>query len=146
MPSSATSATASPQPVERELVLARHRGDLAPEVRAVVDEQRVDQVVDRQPVLADEVAEPGMAAEPAGAVERDSRRRAGMSCGWSSSRLARAAATSGSNGFALASTSRTQRPRRRAVAVSMAVAVAVVVGAAAGVAAGPRCRWRRSTR
>ena len=41
------------QPVERELILARHRGDLAPEVRAVVDEQRVDQVVDGQPVLAD---------------------------------------------------------------------------------------------
>ena len=56
--------------VERELVLAGHRGDLAPQVRAVVDEQRVDQVVDRQPMLADQVAEPGMAAEPAGAMER----------------------------------------------------------------------------
>ncbi len=34
--------------VERELILARHRGDLAPEVLAVVDEQGIDQVVDGQ--------------------------------------------------------------------------------------------------
>ena len=59
MPSSATSATAFAQPVERELILARHRGDLAPQVLAVVDEQRVDQVVHGQMVLADQLAKPG---------------------------------------------------------------------------------------
>ena len=56
--------------IERELILPRHRRDLAPEVRAVIDEQRVNQVVHRQPMLADEVAEPGVPAEPAKAMER----------------------------------------------------------------------------
>ncbi len=60
------------QAVERELVLAGHRGDLALEVAAVVDEQGVDEVVDRQPMLADEVAEPGVGPESAGAPDRES--------------------------------------------------------------------------
>ena len=58
------------EPVERELVLAGHRRDLAAEVVSVVDEQGIDQVVDGQLRFADQVAEPGMAAEPAGPVER----------------------------------------------------------------------------
>ena len=62
-----------PQPVERPLILPRHRGDLPPEVLPVVDEQRIDQVIDRQALLADEVAEPGMAAEPSGTMEQGAR-------------------------------------------------------------------------
>ena len=65
------------EPVERELVLAGHRGDLAAEVRAVVDEQGIDQVVDRQVGSRG----PGRGVRDGrgagGAVERDSRRRVG---------------------------------------------------------------------
>ena len=61
------------EPVERELVLPRHRRDLAPQVRAVVDEHRINQVVDASAALADQVAEPRMAAEPAGTMQRITR-------------------------------------------------------------------------
>ena len=37
----------------------------------MIDEQRVDQVVGRQMRFADEVAEPGMAAEPSGPMKRE---------------------------------------------------------------------------
>ncbi len=69
------------QPVERELILARHRGDLATEIPAVVDEQRVDQVVHGQPVLAQHRRGAGDGPGAAGGDARDSRRRAGMSLG-----------------------------------------------------------------
>ena len=58
------------EPVERELVLARHRRHFAPEVFPVVDEQRIDQVADRQAVSLDELAEPGVAAQASGAMKR----------------------------------------------------------------------------
>ena len=57
------------QAVQRELVLAGHRGDLAFEVLAVVDEEGVDEVVDGELVFPDEVAQAGVlpqAAEPSG--------------------------------------------------------------------------------
>ena len=66
------------QPVERELILARHRGDLAPQVRAVVDEQRVDQVVDGQPRSRGPGRGAGDGRGAVGADAADSRRRAGM--------------------------------------------------------------------
>ena len=58
------------QPVERELVLARHRRDLAPQVFAVIDEQRIDQVVDAEARFTDQVAKPRMAAEPSWPMKR----------------------------------------------------------------------------
>ena len=58
------------QPVERELILPRHRRDLPPQALPVVDEQRVDQVIHGQPGLAQHLAESRMAAEPSGPVQR----------------------------------------------------------------------------
>ncbi len=57
------------QPVDRELILTRHRGNLAPEVSAVIDKQRVDQVERGELGFANEVAKSRMAAETAGPMQ-----------------------------------------------------------------------------
>ena len=67
------------EPVERELVLARHRRDFAPKVLAVMDEERIDQVVDGRDAFHRPCRE--VADDRAGVVadEADNRRRAGRS-------------------------------------------------------------------
>ena len=65
------------QPVERVLILAGHRRDLAAQVRAVVDEHRVDQVIQPQPFLTHQVAKPRMAPEPPRSMEREAGRGRG---------------------------------------------------------------------
>ena len=65
MPSSATSASASPSRSSESWYWPGIDANLAPEVFAVIDEQRVDQIIDGQLGFANQVAKPGMAAEPA---------------------------------------------------------------------------------
>ena len=67
------------EPVERELVLAGHRRDFTPEVLAVIDEKRIDQVVDGKTRFADQVAQSRMTAEAAWPMKRITGRRAGRS-------------------------------------------------------------------
>ena len=66
-------------PVERELVLSRHRWDLTPQVLAMIDKQRIDQVARRQDASRRQVraVEDGRGAVVAD--EWDSRTRAGKS-------------------------------------------------------------------
>ena len=79
MPSSDDLGDGFAQPVERELVLARHRRDLAPQVLAVIDEQRIDQVVDGQAAFRGPDREAGDDRGGVGADAADNRRRAGRS-------------------------------------------------------------------
>ena len=51
------------EPVERELVLARHRRDFAPKILAVIDEERINQVGDGEMRLGDQGAKPRMTAK-----------------------------------------------------------------------------------
>ena len=67
------------EPVERELVLARHRRDFAPKVLAVINEQRIDQVVDGETRFTDHAREAADDRAGVGADEADNRRRAGRS-------------------------------------------------------------------
>ena len=67
------------QPVERELILARHRRDLAPQVLAVIDEQRIDQVVHAPADVSRTSSRSRGCRGGGGADAADSRRRAGTS-------------------------------------------------------------------
>ena len=84
------------EPVERELVLAGHRRDLPPQVLAVVDEQRIDQVVDGQPRSRGPGRGAGDGRGAGGDDGADNRRRAGRSFGCLPSMLA--ASVSGTGG------------------------------------------------
>ena len=64
------------EPVERELVLARHRRDLALEVFSMIDKQGVDQVVHRQLCSREPGREAGDGRGAAGADRADNGRRA----------------------------------------------------------------------
>ena len=69
MPSERSSSASRGELVEREVELAGHRGDLLAHVLAVGDEQRVDEVLRREPRLAHEVSQGLGAAQAAEAGE-----------------------------------------------------------------------------
>ena len=79
--------------IDRELIAARHRPDLAPHAVAVGDEQRIDEPIDRQRRLADEPAQRLGAAQAAQALKAHPTSQGGPTI--------RAMATSGSISLAL---------------------------------------------
>ena len=86
------------EPVQRELELAGHRRDFPAQVLAVINEERIDQVVSREPRLDRPCRE--VADGRGGGVddEEDNRRRAGRSSHGSQVAKARMVGQAGRNG------------------------------------------------
>ena len=80
MPSAASSLRLVGEPVDRELIDARHRRDRSAYVLAGDDEERVDEVGGLERRLADEVAQRCRPSQPARTL--GSRRERSASSGW----------------------------------------------------------------